>query len=206
MSNPKGNPATLKPPFTSETARAAVLKFHAQRKADLVLAKSIRLYPIPATDDARKNLTLAQIDKLDLLINNALDNGDEARFLRLTAAKERLWKLVSPTAGVLKPKRRNSGGALYEFTGPVGYFPEPQEPPPMPIPVEQEPVVLDLPTNAPAVAVLITPPPAAPGPASEQPQLPTSPIDKNHPDHPDFIPKGLEVLGKKWRDHVMVIR
>jgi uncharacterized protein YpiB (UPF0302 family) len=78
----------------------------------------------PDTDEARKKMTLRQIDSLDARINNALDEDDEERFLKLTAAKERLWKLVQPTAGVNKPGRSRR--------------PEP----PMPSPKPQEPTNL----------------------------------------------------------------
>jgi hypothetical protein len=50
-------------------------------------------------------MTLRQIDRLDKLIGSALDADDANLFLKLTAAKEKLWKLVQPTAGVSHPGR-----------------------------------------------------------------------------------------------------
>jgi hypothetical protein len=40
------------------------------------------------------------------LIDDALAKRDEERFLKLSSAKERLWKLVQPTAGSLRPGRQ----------------------------------------------------------------------------------------------------
>lgn len=128
MANPRGNPATLRPPFTPETARAFAIAYHTQRKADRERAKTIQLLPEPTSDDARKALTLSQIDKLDVLINAALDKQDADLFLRLSSAKERLWKLVSPTAGVMRPNKRGSGDSRRPSIAPVASDQTPQAP------------------------------------------------------------------------------
>jgi hypothetical protein len=62
----------------------------------------------PEPEDTRKERTLKQLDKLDVLIDRSLNLGNSTQFLKLSAAKERLWKLVQPTAGVLKPARERS--------------------------------------------------------------------------------------------------
>ena len=107
------NLATKAPNFTKENARAFAMKGAATRKANrerekLLLAQAAelaRLNPKPTDDQARKETTLIQIDKLDQLINRALERKDDDLFLRLATAKEKLWKLVQPTAGVMKPSR-----------------------------------------------------------------------------------------------------
>jgi hypothetical protein len=107
------NPATKAPNFTVENAVELGRKGGLARKASYqrereILAqarKQLAESPKPFTDEARKNVTLSQIDAIDARIINALDDDDEERFLKLTAAKERLWKLVQPTAGVSKPGR-----------------------------------------------------------------------------------------------------
>jgi hypothetical protein len=62
----------------------------------------------PEPEDTRKERTLKQLDKLDVLIDRSLNLGNSTQFLKLSAAKERLWKLVQPTAGVLKPGKERA--------------------------------------------------------------------------------------------------
>jgi hypothetical protein len=108
------NLATKAPNFTPETARLAALKSHESRRQNLEREKMLLATQAPDNDEARKNRTLKQIDKLDKLIDDALVKADEERFLKLTAAKERLWKLVQPTAGVQKPSRSRQQPAQVE--------------------------------------------------------------------------------------------
>lgn len=60
------------------------------------------LASMPVSDDARRESTLRQLDAVDRLIGAALDDDDAELFLKLTGAKEKLWKLVHPTGGVAK--------------------------------------------------------------------------------------------------------
>lgn len=99
------NPATLAAPFTKENAREMALRSHAARKLNRERDEILRANAAPAPDDARKSQTLKQLDALDLLINDALNKGHESRFLKLTTAKERLWRLVQPSMGAIKPPR-----------------------------------------------------------------------------------------------------
>lgn len=123
------NLATKAPNFTPETARIYAVRSIASRKLNREREKQLlaqaeelaRLCQKPANDESRKATTLKQIDALDKLIDNALEDEDEERFLKLTAAKERLWKLVQPTAGVLKSSRSRSHQA------PLEPVPTPQE-------------------------------------------------------------------------------
>ena len=57
--------------------------------------------PASADELARSKRVFAQIDRCDKLME---DCQDAETFVKLTAAKERLWKLVVPTAGVLRPR------------------------------------------------------------------------------------------------------
>jgi hypothetical protein len=99
------NLATKAPNFTPETARAAAIKSAESRKLNRQreIERLANERSIP--DDARKEMTLRQIDRLDKLIGSALDADDANLFLKLAAAKEKLWKLVQPTAGVSHPGR-----------------------------------------------------------------------------------------------------
>lgn len=105
------NPATKAPNFTRENAgemarraTASRLARIAREKAEAQAAKDA-LAQIPAGEDARRNRTLKQLDLLDAMIDKTLNLGHQDKFLKLSAAKERLWKLVQPTAGSLKPGR-----------------------------------------------------------------------------------------------------
>jgi hypothetical protein len=73
-----------------------------QRKAEAKQAEFERATPEP---EAAIERTKRQLSKVDDMIDAALEEDDADLFLRLSAAKERLWKLVSPTAGVLKQPR-----------------------------------------------------------------------------------------------------
>ena len=95
--------------FTAENARTMALRsWEVRRRVALERAaveKASRFLPGAQDDEARRQTTLKQIDALDVKINNALDDDDNDLFLALAAAKERLWKLVQPTAGSLRPGR-----------------------------------------------------------------------------------------------------
>jgi hypothetical protein len=52
----------------------------------------------------RNARVLRQIDKVDEFLDQCKD-GDT--FVKLTAAKERLWNLVFPKAGVLRPRPKS---------------------------------------------------------------------------------------------------
>ena len=103
------NLATKAPNFTRENAgemaRRATVSRLARIAREREQAAAAARAAAPVTDDARKQATLRQLDKLDVLIDAALDKCKQDDFLRLSAAKERLWKLVQPTAGALKPQR-----------------------------------------------------------------------------------------------------
>jgi IDEAL domain len=106
------NFATKAPNFTRENAgemarratRARLARI-AREKAD---AQAATRAAAPAGDDARRNRTLIQIDRLDALIDAALDQKDGRAFVQLAKAKTDLWKLVQPTAGQLKPSARQT--------------------------------------------------------------------------------------------------
>lgn len=104
------NLATKAPNFTLENAADMARRATASRLARIAREKSEKeaadLASRARPDDARKETTLKQIDKLDKMIDAALERGKQDDFIALAAAKERLWKLVQPTAGVAKPSRR----------------------------------------------------------------------------------------------------
>lgn len=127
------NLATKAPNFTSESgSRAGIASGISRRllrereKDFLAKTKELeRLTSRPNDDETRKQTTLKQIDALDKRINEALEEDDEERFLKLSSVKEKLWKLVQPTAGVLKQRSQRPHPAPVEPISPVN---TPQEP------------------------------------------------------------------------------
>lgn len=121
-----GSNSHTRPPWSLEECRANAIKGNVRKKQiarereaatarrieDLEAKLADALARIPIGDDARRQTTLSQIDSLDELINRALDRKDSDEFLRLSSAKEKLWKLVQPTAGVSKPVRSQQRAGL----------------------------------------------------------------------------------------------
>jgi hypothetical protein len=54
-------------------------------------------------EQARNARVTKQLDKVDEFLEQC-KNSDE--FVKLTVAKERLWNLVFPKAGVMRPRQR----------------------------------------------------------------------------------------------------
>jgi hypothetical protein len=108
------NLSTKAPNFTRENAgemaRRATRSRLARIERERAEAQAVKdaLASRPEPEDARKERTLKQLDKLDVLIDRALNLGQAGQFLKLSSAKQRLWKLVQPTAGVLKPARERA--------------------------------------------------------------------------------------------------
>ena len=108
---------TLAPLFTRENAAEMARRASASRVANIQRRKQldaqhiregIRREVIATLEgaDAMKLETIEQIKWLDRQIKAAMKSVKADEFLRLTAAKERLWKLVNPTGGVLKQSKR----------------------------------------------------------------------------------------------------
>ncbi len=103
-------------PFTRENAGEMARRATESRKRRLrEQAEAIAAIDANATDDARTRRTKKQLALLDDMIDAALSKGKADLFMRLAATKERLWNLVSPKAGVLKPSRTRGS----ERRGPV---------------------------------------------------------------------------------------
>jgi hypothetical protein len=109
-------------PLTSETARALAATIKARKEFERLNPPAKQENLIPFDDETRKKATLRQLDRLDGLIDKALAGGDREAFLELADAKQKLWKLVQPTAGVNKPGRSRR-------PEPPMPSPKPQEPP-----------------------------------------------------------------------------
>jgi hypothetical protein len=112
MSNPNSL-ANLVRPFTPESARIAAVKSSTarqarkQRERELVerAVDLLKRHPTPAEPDARRARTLKQVDRIDDEIDRCLDRRQFDRLPELTSAKDKLWKLVEPSAGTMKPSR-----------------------------------------------------------------------------------------------------
>ena len=65
-----------------------------------------KLAAMPAASDelARNKRVFAQIDRVDLFLEEC---QDAETYVKLTAAKERLWSLVIPKAGVMRPRQQS---------------------------------------------------------------------------------------------------
>jgi len=94
------------PLFTSETAAQNGRLSGQVRRQRSAEAKAVAVHPsVQPDDEARKRRVLIQIDRVDEMLMKC----PRKEFAALTAAKERLWNLVFPKAGVLRPKRGAAG-------------------------------------------------------------------------------------------------
>jgi hypothetical protein len=92
--------------FTRENA-VAMGKLSAERRKEAKERQEREhngLPPIsaPAEDQRRRDRVQKQIDRCDDLLENC---RSAKTFIQLTAAKERLWNLVYPKPGSLRPKQ-----------------------------------------------------------------------------------------------------
>ncbi len=132
--------ANKAPNFTSETAsemgkrgqaaRQATLK---RRKEEAAREKQATLTAEPADDEARKRRVQKQID---ILLTDMEQADSIVVRLKIGAALERLWKLVQPTAGSLRPsaqKGRRSTPTPQPISAPtpqhIDILPAAQNPP-----------------------------------------------------------------------------
>ena len=92
--------------------------------------------PIETDDTRRRQRVLRQIDRLDILIEGT---RDAELFIRLASAKERLWNLVYPKPGSLRPKAGRQERAMVAPVEPIS-APTPQpvvNPPALVVPQSQ---------------------------------------------------------------------
>ena len=108
------------PLFTAENARANALKSAQVRRERRERLKNPPSPPLPAPqlpdEQARNARVMRQLDKVDEFLEQCT-NSDE--FVKLTAAKERLWNLVFPKAGVMRPRHRRQH-QYFEPVEPIG--------------------------------------------------------------------------------------
>ena len=115
------NPATKAPNFTKENAAEMARRGAATKKANrerekLLLAQAAewaRRNEKADDDQARMNRVKKQIDYL--LTDMEKTKSVEMR-LKMSAALDRLWKLVQPTNGKVSKQR----SSFPTFTGPIG--------------------------------------------------------------------------------------
>ena len=92
------------PLFTSESAvQFGRLSGQIRRQRAAEAKAAAALPPVQPQDEARKRRVLLQIDRVD----DMLLKCSRAEFPALTAAKERLWNLVFPKAGVMRPRSQS---------------------------------------------------------------------------------------------------
>ena len=93
------------PLFTAQTARDNALKSAQVRRENRERLRNPPPPPLTTPqmpdEDARQARVMKQLDKVDEFLDQCTDPDT---FAKLTASKERLWRLVIPTAGVLRPR------------------------------------------------------------------------------------------------------
>jgi transposase-like protein len=115
--------------FTSETAREYGRKGNLIRWSRVRAQAQIAEVPqIPAAppqriaEDSRKERVMKQLDKLDEMLDAC---KEPKMFIQLTAAKERLWNLVFPKPGSLRPKQSRQERASIQPIQPLPIDPTP---------------------------------------------------------------------------------
>ena len=112
------------PLFTADTARVNALKSAQVRREKRDRLKNPPPSPAPTPlmpdEQARNARVRKQLDKVDEFLEQCRDSDE---FVRLTAAKERLWNLVFPKAGVMRPRppRRS---IVSMAAVPIGFAPD----------------------------------------------------------------------------------
>ena len=115
------------PLFTSETAaQFGRMSGEARRKRAAEAKAAAALPPVQADDEARKRRVVLQIDRCDEMLTKA---RDPELFIRLTAAKERLWNLLYPKPGSLRPR----SGSKSKPAPIVGFADQPEPAQPVPV-------------------------------------------------------------------------
>lgn len=81
--------------------RATVAREERRAREKVILREYARNPPVDADEHARNKRVLKQIARCDSLLLTC----EPKDFPKMAAAKERLWNLVFPKAGVLHPRR-----------------------------------------------------------------------------------------------------
>jgi hypothetical protein len=104
--------------FTRENAAEMARRSNAAKKARKAeeLARAA-MTPQDTTEDARTKRVLLQIEQCDKMIERCRDFDE---FSKLTAAKERLWNLIFPKAGVMRPRNQRSAARAWNPVMPIG--------------------------------------------------------------------------------------
>ncbi len=110
-------------PLTSERAKRIAAEVKERKRIALLYQHET----IITDDETRKKRVLKQIDLLLTAMEAATDIKER---LRVGAALERLWKLVQPTAGALRPGRGSRRADAPEAPTPMPQAPTtPANPP-----------------------------------------------------------------------------
>ena len=88
----------------AEMQRRAQVAIAARKERARLDREKLAAMPATADADARNKRVYAQIDRVDQFLEEC---QDAETYVKLTAAKERLWKLVVPTAGVMRPNQQS---------------------------------------------------------------------------------------------------
>jgi hypothetical protein len=97
------------PNFTRENAaemarRATVAREERRAREKVILREYAKNPPVDADEHARNKRVLKQIARCDSLLLTC----EPKDFPKMAAAKERLWNLVFPKAGVFRPRSGKS--------------------------------------------------------------------------------------------------
>jgi hypothetical protein len=99
------------PLFTADNAKANALKSAQVRREKRERLRNPPPPPLPAPqmpdDLARNARVMKQLDKCDEFLEQCKDGET---FVKLTGAKERLWNLIYPKAGVIRQRPQRQPG------------------------------------------------------------------------------------------------
>ncbi len=151
------------PLFTTESAVAAGIKSGEARRARSFIPVAGPVQP--PMNELEKEMTRDTVEELRRCRDFLRQCRDPDQFVKLTAAKERLWNLVFPRPGTRKPKSLSVRPALpvaIDDWHPEPLSTTPQEEPAVPAPEPTEA------TASPSTTALVepVPVPAAPKPDS----------------------------------------
>ena len=106
-----------------------------RKQEEKLAAEAAAELPVIADEQARLKRVMRQIEKCDELMD---DCDDPKEFIALTAAKERLWNLIFPKAGSLRPAKASR---------------RPAQPLPSPIPPQNSPTPQQVDASAGAAVI-----------------------------------------------------
>jgi hypothetical protein len=103
------------PPFTRENARDMQRKaVESRRLREEAKNNLLAQFSAITPDQTRVAITKAQLDAIDMRLNNAIAKGNLLVVDMLADIKKKLWPLVQPTQGAVKSRQSRQPTASVE--------------------------------------------------------------------------------------------